>query len=190
MGFRAWRRLECRRSHSLGTQGPPLTPFLRRALAGGYPSQTVRNELLSRARGPATHSLETLAALVRPRRKVASRPLAVRYLLRTGSRRQDSGEEEHVASGHPDGPARHGWHGIDVKAGSHHGQGVRGLVEADHRLVDLPAVRQMPGGPEVLRLGVEARRRPRRPGAVVEERLEVRSIRPSQFGGPRRRSDG
>ena len=66
---------------------------------------------------------------------------------------QDAGEEEHVSSKgakNADRSARHSWHGIKLEAGSHHDLGIRRLVEPDHRVEDLPAVRQMPGASGVL----------------------------------------
>lgn len=44
-----------------------------------------------------------------------------------------------------DGSAGDGFHGIDVEAGSHHNEGIRGFVEADQRVENLVAIRQMPG---------------------------------------------
>ena len=117
----------------------------------------------------------------------SARPLTVRYPLRTGSRRQDSGDAEHVFI--DDDSACHGWHGIDVKAGSHHNLGIRGFVEADHRLENPPAIRQMPGGSVYLKLRVETRGCSRWPGAVEEVQLQIRSIWTSRFSLCRRSDD-
>ena len=110
-----------------------------------------------------------------------SRPaLSPRYLLPTGSRRQDSGDAEHVSID-PDSSARHSWHGITLEAGSPDDLGIRGFVEADHRFENLPAIRQMPGGSLYLKLHVETRGCSRWPRAVEKVQLQIRSIRASWF---------
>jgi hypothetical protein len=65
-------------------------------------------------------------------------------------RRQDSGDAEQVSSGHADRSARHSWHGITLEAVSHHDPGIGRLVELDHHDDNLPTIRQMPGGSELL----------------------------------------
>ena len=49
-----------------------------------------------------------------------------------------------------DSSARHSRHGIELEAVSHQHQGIRRLVEPDHHVENLPAIRQMPGASGVL----------------------------------------